>query len=118
MSCVGLFFVVKSKLIFENISIHSAEKYGDFLIYTSSHYDVWITKYEKTYHKSYDFYPRGRVVFHQPTSEYVIYADQCISNNMLLSIQTSFGLIDKQFRIDQSDLHYVCHLCSKFYFDI
>lgn len=118
MGCVGLFFVVGKKLLLDCVSDQEAEVYGEFLVYDASHFDVWLAKHERIYHKSYDYYPRGRVVCHQPDHVYTVYVDRCIDDTMLTEIIHRFHLQDELHRVDRSDTHYVCHRCSKDHLDM
>lgn len=114
---VGIFFVVNKKILYEFIDIKNAEVYGEFKVYNGSHYEVWSEKYETIYKKSFDYFPRGRVVYNFEIDTYILYADKCINENVLEDIMDSFGLKNKKVRIDKTDMHYVCSKCNKDFLD-
>lgn len=118
MGCVGLFFVVGKKVLIECVSVQEAEAYGEFMVLDASHDDVWLAKHVGYYHKSYDYYPRGRVVCHLPDQHYTVFVDRCVNDNLLSEIVHGFQLQDEHYRVERSDPHYVCHRCSRDHLDL
>ena len=113
---VGLFFFVKGNFAFSGCSLSAAEKYGDFLIYPESHFDVWekyktlncLTEFRKVDH---DFFPRGRVVYRTTDETFIIYYDKCVEKE-IHRIADEY----RNYRIIlETDEHYCCHECNANY---
>lgn len=117
MNHVGIYFVVNKKLLYEFIDIEGAEKFGDFKVYSGSYYNVWTKKYERIYKKSFDYFPRGRVVYNFISDEFILYADKCIIDEIINNIKLIFGLTETDVVIRETDSHYVCHECNEDYID-
>lgn len=116
MPKVGLFFYVNNKVLADSIDIDTAQTYGDFLIGFTSHYDIWSKLYEKEYNRPYDFFPRGRVVYNVKDKKYILYADKCIPKSGLVKIIKAFEIENENVGIE-TDEHYVCKKCNKYYFE-
>ena len=106
MKYVGLFFVVRDKLLLHKVQLEDAEKYGDFLNYPESHFDIWEKNYEKLYHVDFDYFPRGRIVYNTKENTFYIYYDKCLEGKLDELIQDFEG---------ENDFHYQCHKCNKNY---
>lgn len=115
MSRVGLFFYVNENLLLDFVEIDKAIEYGDCLIGATSHYDIWENQYFYKLHRSYDYYPRGRVVYNKKENLYIIYADKCIDEKGIMLILLAFEIENENVRIDRTDEHYVCSKCNKEY---
>jgi hypothetical protein len=76
-------------ILTDKTSLAEAEPYGDFLTHPRGHYDVW-SEWQKlnatalakraipeavAFHEYEDF-PRGRIVYHVKTRQFIIYADR------------------------------------------
>ena len=113
---VGLFFFVKGNFAFSGCALLNAEKYGDFLIYPESHFDVW-EKYETlnwmagSRKVDYDYFPRGRVVYRTTDETFIIYYDKCVEKEIH---RISDEYSNYRF-ILELDEHYCCHECNANY---
>lgn len=112
---VNLFFKVKDKYLIHECSNLEALKYGDFLNYPESHFDIWNKYYYDKYYKEFDYYPRGRVIYNIKEKIYYIYHDNCIKEDELNEIIDKYK--DKDYKV-LLDEHYSCHNCNKDYVDI
>src|ERR1700676_4673601 len=78
---LGIFWLVRNKLLFDTSSLSEAEAYGDHLTHPRSHIDVWaqLQKLGTAPRESeYEEHPRGRVMFLPSAEVYTILADRCI----------------------------------------
>ncbi|MGN0169145.1 MAG: hypothetical protein ACI39H_00090 [Lachnospiraceae bacterium] len=113
---VGLFFFIHGNFVFAGCSLSEAEQYGDFLVYSESHYHVW-EKYMRLKYKEnemevdYDFFPRGRVVYNKAEDLFIIYYDRCVEDN----INRITRAYSDYHYITERDEHYCCHKCNKNY---
>ena len=57
IKCKLFFFFVNGEFLFSGCTLQNAEKYGDFLVYPKSHFEVWDTYDFKV---DYDYYPSLR----------------------------------------------------------
>lgn len=70
--------------------------------------------------KSYDYFPRGRVVYNSMNSEFILYANhQFIDKKVIQRIVRKFKLDKGHTVIDRTDSHYACDKCNSnyYYFD-
>ncbi len=117
---VGTFFVVKDELFIESTPLSSAESYGDdFLIHRGSHASFWkqvIKVKESLSGTSYDYFPRGRVLFNIKEGRYWIYVDPCIHTDprMMAEVVSEFHLPEEKIEI-RLDSHCKCHTCNSQY---
>lgn len=113
---VGLFFFVDGNFAFSGCALTDAEKYGDFLVYPESHYDVW-NRYEsivfagKKGKVDYDYFPRGRIVYRKSDDTFIIYYDKCVEDE-LDRIARDYEGYNVKFELDE---HYCCHKCNPYY---
>ena len=107
---VNLFFQVNKKFLIHKCSNENAEKYGEFLNYPESHFEVWEKNYSSQYHVDFDYFPRGRVVYNLKEKCYYIYHDKCITD--LSEILKDYK--NEPYRVC-SDFHYQCKNCNKDY---
>lgn len=110
-ACVGLFFCVDGKFFFYKCLLSEAESYGDFLNYPASHDAVWRRNHAQKYHVDFDYYPRGRVVYRKSDGIFLIYYDRCIEKG-IGEILAYYAGQDVKL---QTDEHYQCHRCNKYY---
>ena len=112
---VLLFFCIQNgnenMFLIHKYENEQAEVYGDFLNFPESHMDIWDKFYKKQYKVDFDYYPRGRVVYHTKEDCYYIYHDKCI--NELEEILKYYK--DTHYKIC-TDYHYQCHHCNKQYY--
>ena len=120
---VGIFWFVAegghTHLITDTTPLDHAEPYGEFLTHAASHYDVWTalqhrpaTELQQQYgttaprHHEYEDWPRGRIVYHQPSSTFIIYADRQLHHPPFVQqIVHAFGL-EGHAHILKTDTHY------------
>lgn len=111
MNKVGLFFYVNGDFLFHGCKLDDAEHYGEFLIYSESHYDIWEKYYEGLYKVDFDYYPRGRVVYNRKENVYIIYYDQCIERE-IENIKLKYEGKKVVLALDE---HYQCYICNQYY---
>jgi hypothetical protein len=112
---VGIFWVVRGKLVMDSTPLSDGEPYGDNLTHLRSHIDVWEqwrlggkVPGELEYEDS----PRGRVIFHIKTRRFTLLADRCIlkDKDMVKKIMSAMNLPSKT--TDKgTDEHYQCSAC-------
>lgn len=107
---VNLFFLVNNEFLIHKCNNEDAEKYGDFLNYPESHFEVWEKNYASKYHVDFDYFPRGRVVYNIQEKCYYIYHDKCIKD--LTEIIKDYE--NENYKICL-DFHYQCKKCNKDY---
>ena len=107
---VCLFFYVHRKFLIHGCELEDAERYGDFLIYPESHFDIWEKYYSKQYGVDFDFFPRGRVAYRRGDNTFLLYYDRCIGENIHMLVSTYDGKISLGY-----DEHYRCHKCNPSY---
>lgn len=117
---VGIFFVVNGGLISDAVQLEQGELYGDTVGF-GGHYDYWqaLAPQNSTEHlfksHSYDYFPRGRVVYFKKTGSFRLYADRCIKKADIEKIAAAFQL--PAYRLSR-DEHYQCAGCNQEYIDI
>lgn len=107
----ALFFCAEGMLLFHGCSLAEGEKYGDFLNYPRSHYDVWDERYFEKYGVDFDYFPRGRVVYRKTDDTYLIYYDKC----MEADAEEVIRLYEGRNVETGYDEHYQCHMCNSDY---
>lgn len=107
---VNLFFKVNNKFLIHKCENKDAEKYGDFLNYPKSHFEIWKKYYESKYYVDFDYFPRGRVVYNIKEDCYYIYHDKCIID--LSEIIKEYSNTNYKICLD---FHYQCKKCNKNY---
>ena len=104
---VGLFFYCGNRLELFTVPIEEAEKYGDFLIYPYSHYEIWEQHLRIKYRRDYAYYPRGRIMYNTKEKQFWIYSDKCIPMSEIGRLAHKL----KKYRIKE-DEHYMCNRCQ------
>jgi len=121
---VGIFWVLTApggppQVLVNLVPLAQGEPYGEFLTY-GGHYAYWerLAKLGATELRrrglptapawsEYEEWPRGRVVYHQPTRRFIVYADRKLwPHPMLDLVLTRFGLQRQEFDL-RGDPHYV-----------
>jgi hypothetical protein len=121
---VGIFWGVKDdkgaiSLLVDATSLEDAEPYGSFLTHSRGHFDVWESwrglKPSEAFQlklpaavaeNEYEFFPRGRIVYHAEKQYFIIYADPRLQTRALVAqIIGLFGLEGASYTVN-SDLHY------------
>lgn len=117
---VGVFFVIGDELFIESTPLSSAESYGDdSLIHPGDHASFWkqvIKVKESLSGTSYDYFPRGRVLFNVKEAQYWVYVDRCTHTDpvMIGEIVCEFGLPEEKTEV-RLDSYYRCHACNPRY---
>ena len=117
---IGIFFVVDGALIGDTLSVEQCQRYGDHAEH-GAHYDYWsklkpTTAAESSFKShSYDYYPRGRVVFDVKHQQAKLYLDHCIDTAVLAAISVTFEL-PSNTRVCY-DEHYKCYQCNQMFID-
>lgn len=111
---VGIFFTTPEGVILHLCPLEKGEKYGDFINYPHSHDEVWQKHYASEFDgKAFDFFPRGRIIFHKPSGMYHAYHDGCTGAiAMILS-----NYYDHTKFVGKRDIHYKCRWCNPEYID-
>ncbi len=111
---VGIFWLVRDKLLFDSTPLSGAELYGDHLTHPRSHIDMW-AQFQRLGQappeSEYEEFPRGRVMYHPALEESTILADQCIlsRNDLVAQIKEALHLL--QGTKVGTDPHYRCFRC-------
>ena len=108
---VCLFFYVKGKFFLHGCSIDEAEEYGEFLIYPGSHFDIWDRHYYRQLPVDFDYFPRGRVVYHKESETFRIMYDRCLEDVIKDFAEEYYG----GEAVLELDEHYQCRKCNKGY---
>lgn len=99
------------QFLIHGCDLADAENYGDFLIYPSSHFEVWEKHYAKRYPVDFDFFSRGRVAYNKNTQVFQILYDRCIDSEVRSFAESRYnGNVSLGY-----DEHYQCHRCNKNY---
>lgn len=115
---IGIFWVVRGKLITIGIPAAEGVSYGDYLIYEPSHHDKWAELQASGVVPrdcEYEEYPRGRIMFHKSDDTFLLLADKCI-----LSDRRMIGQIMEEMHLPRNrtvmktDSHYRCFRCLGF----
>jgi hypothetical protein len=112
---VGIFWLLKGKLIMDTTPLTKAEDYDDFKIHPASHIDVWarlqrsgIASAEMVYEEA----PRGRVAYNTKTQRFTLLADKCILEDERIVEQIVSELTWWRKATDFGrDPHYRCFAC-------
>jgi hypothetical protein len=111
---VGIFWLVRNKLVIDSSSVSRAKPYGERLTFPNSHIHVWRRLQlagRVPVESEYDEFPRGRVMYHPSSDQFTILADPCIfkCKRLIAEIKEVLNL-PNQARLG-SDPHYRCWTC-------
>lgn len=121
MGQVGIFFLVDDVFLSERVNVEHASINSLFLEY-GEHYNFWLNlvpnnKIESKFKThAYDYFARGRVVFDKTKDCFYLYADKCLSPEMLNKIVELFDLDIGRVKM-RRDHHYQCSSCNKSFLD-
>jgi len=109
---VGIFWVVRGKLITIGIPATEGVGYGAYLIFEPSHHDTWMELQASGVMPQdceYEEHPRGRITLHRQDEAFLLLADKCILGNkrMIGQIMDEMHLPRNRTVID-ADSHYRC----------
>jgi hypothetical protein len=108
---VGIFWLVNGKLLIDSTTLNEAVPYGNRVTHPRSHIDVWqhfqrLGEVPPEY--EYEEYPRGRVMHHPSSGEFVILADECILDHKDLIAEITKALhLPNKTKLG-TDPHYHC----------
>lgn len=106
--CRGVFWIIDGKLVsfpFYGDATSGVAKSGN----TYNHKKLWPDVKPRGCNKPYNYYPRGRVDIDNK-GRVIIYMNPNVSDDMIPSIGSEFGIrTDPIIRYDRSD-HYRCYL--------
>lgn len=116
---VGIFWRLDRALLVDCVPLADAEPYGEHLTH-GGHHEHWtmlaamngrerraLSVPETVCWTEYDDWPRGRVVFHQPTARFTVYADRTLQTpSIIAEIVRRFSLPSDRTDV-RSDAHYV-----------
>jgi hypothetical protein len=107
---VGVFFVTDREVLLHYTMLEDAVRYDHFLVYGSSHKEIWRSEHFAEYGVDYDYYPRGRIAYDTEAKQFLIFGDDCIKSVMLMIA----NLIDRSDcdAVVFVDKNYRCHHCS------
>ena len=90
MAQIGLFFVTPEQVLMTAYDRQAGQRQGGFMTPPEGHDRVWRERYEESYGKAYDFFPRGRVAYNTTMRHYVMYHDKCLKEAQLEEIKKQF----------------------------
>ncbi len=111
---VGIFWLVKGKLLIEATPLSKAEAYGDFKVHAADHFSVWARLQQAGTvlpEMEYEEAPRGRVMYNTKTGQFTLLADRCIlgRKEVVARIKSELRL-PTNTKLD-TDSHYRCFAC-------
>ena len=111
---VGIFYLVKGKLLIDSTPLSKAVWHGDHLIHDRNHDEYWrqLVKTGTVTDDEYEEHPRGRVAYNKKTGKFTLLADKCIlgKESLIAKIfsRMSLPLGDTE---SGTDSHYRCFRC-------
>ena len=114
---VGIFWLVKGRLLFDSTPVHEAEDYAHFKTHPVSHIAHWSKLQDAgivSRDMEYEECPRGRAMYDQSNGQFTVLADKCILKNgtLVKQIMTTLELPNRKTKWG-SDEHYKCFNCLK-----
>jgi hypothetical protein len=111
---VGIFWLVRDKLLVDSTPVSRAEPYGDHLTHPRSHIGTWAQLQrlgQVPLESEYEEFARGRVMYHPALDEYTILADRCILSRKDLTEEIRVTLHLPEVTKLGTDAHYRCYHC-------
>lgn len=108
---VGIFFLTSKGPLEHFCILSEAERYGDYLVYPTSHDRIWLSFYQREYGVDFDFFPRGRIAYNLRENYYRVFYDRCV----LQYAQCLAGRMKQKHIELNEDEHYQCHMCNPHY---
>ena len=112
---VGIFWLLKGKLLIDRTPLKEAEEYGVFKIHSGNHIAVW-GKFQQNGtappEMEYEEAPRGRVMYNTKIRRFTLLSDKCIlrDKNVVITIMSELSLPSKN--TDKgTDSQYRCFNC-------
>ena len=113
---VGIFWLVKNRLLIKACSLDEAESYGECLVHGQSHIRCWeaLNSTGKVPQDSeYDDFPRGRVTFNTRENRFYLFADNCIRRSPTRIDRIMRTMHLQANTVVSGDLHYRCPKCLR-----
>jgi hypothetical protein len=112
---VGIFWLVKGRLVFDTTPLAEAESYGDCKGHSRGHVDRWRQMQNggmAPNDAEYEQFPRGRIVYNMKTEKFMLLADRCIlkKRNLVKKIMKEMQLPPTITECG-TDEHYRCYRC-------
>lgn len=113
---VGIFWAVpdgsggQSALEFSKNCIPAQANKLGFVNYPYSHFEMWDKVNSGIWVDDCYYYPRGRVIFDINRNKHLVYADKCVSKQVIIQLVKLYGIEDYELLRDE---HYVCPKCMK-----
>jgi hypothetical protein len=120
---VGIFWGVhvdrELRLVVDRTTLAEAEPYGEALTHPRGHFEVW-ERWQRLgpaglakaglptaiAWSEYEHHPRGRAVYHRPTSRFILYADRKLQTpEFIARIADALAIPDGAYDV-RSDAHY------------
>ena len=113
---VRIFFVIGDELFIASSPLSAAVPYGDFRIRPGDHASFWkeIVRAKPSLSSvSYNFYPRGRVLFNAKDETFRVYVDRRTREDrgVVAQILDEFHLPENKTKI-RRDSRYNCPICT------
>ena len=111
---LGIFCLVRDKLLIDGAPLSECEKYGDHLNHPGSHIRVW-ERWQRIgkapVESIYEEYPRGRALCDAKAQRFTLLVDRCIlkRKDLIAAIKDELHL-PKQTQLG-TDPHYRCFHC-------
>lgn len=113
--CVGIFYIVRKEIYWDDVPLREAEVSGYYKIHTRTHPELWRTlrQVKKNFPEDPYYYPRGRVSYNTKEREFEIAADKHIIANDedKRKIISKFNISGHKVSF-VNDKHYLCHSCK------
>jgi len=112
--CLGVFWLVRGKLLIDSVPLSECDKYGDHLNYPRGHNRVWEDWQQigkAPVESEYEEYARGRVMCDKGSKMFSLFADKCIlkRKDLIAAIKKELNL-PKETSLG-TDEHYRCSTC-------
>ena len=111
---VGIFWLVRGKLVFDATPLSAAEVHLHFRIHPGDHVRIWDKlRQEKTVpmEMEYEEPPRGRVAYDNIDQRFTLLADKCIIKEKVVVREIISKLNLPAGTATATDQHYRCHAC-------
>lgn len=117
---VGIFWAVpdglggQSALEFSKWFMPSEANSAGFINYPYSHFEMWDEEVKGWGNDCYK-YPRGRVIYDCNRNKHMIYADECVKNELIDELIQLYEIENYELLRDE---HYVCPRCEHKHFEL
>ncbi len=111
---VGIFWLVRGKLIFDTTLLSAAEAHAHFKVHPGDHVVVWDKLRQQRIvpmEMEYEEQPRGRVVYDTIDQRFTLLADKCILGSRAVVREIVSAMNLPAGTAKATDHHYRCHIC-------